>query len=58
MTIAKGMFPMSGTGANGQQTGSMYAANNYPSSTPAAFADNLENARVQLAQCITGSAGP
>ena len=58
MNIARGMFPMSAIGANGQPTGSMYAANNYPGSTPGTFADNLENARVQLAQCITGSAGP
>jgi hypothetical protein len=58
MNIARGMFPMSATGANGQPTGSMYAANNYPGSPPGTFADNLESARVQLAQCITGSAGP
>jgi len=58
MSIARTMFPMSGTGANGQPTGSMYSANNYPSATPAMFADNLENARVQLARCIAGSASP
>jgi hypothetical protein len=58
MNIARTMFPMSGTGTNGQPTGSMYSANDYPNATPATFADNLENARVQLAQCITGTAGP
>jgi hypothetical protein len=58
MSIARTMFPMSGTGANGQPTGSMFSANNYPNATPAAFADNIESARVQLAQCITGTAGP
>jgi hypothetical protein len=58
MSIARGLFPMSGTGANGQPTGSMYSANNYPSSTPAAFAQNLDDARVRLAQCIAGAASP
>jgi len=58
MNVARSVFPMTGTGANGQPTGSMYSANNYPNATPAAFADNLESARVQLAQCITGIAGP
>ena len=58
MNIARTLFPMSGMGSNGQSTGSMYGANNYPNSTPATFADNLENARVQLAQCITGVASP
>jgi hypothetical protein len=58
MSIARGMFPMSGTGANGEPTGSLYAASNYPNPAPATFAENLESARVKLAQCITGVAGP
>ncbi len=58
MTIARGLFPMSGTGANGQPVGSMYSANNYPNSTPATFAQNLDAARVQLAQCIAGAGSP
>ena len=58
MSIAKAMFPMSGTGANGQATGSMYSANDYPNATPGTFAENLEGARVRLAQCIAGAASP
>jgi hypothetical protein len=58
MNIARTMFPMSGTGNNGQPTGSMYSANNYPASTPSAFSDRLESARAQLAQCVTGIPEP
>ena len=58
MAIARGLFPMSGTGPNGQPTGSMYSANNYPNATPAAFAQSLDAARTQLAQCIAGAASP
>jgi glycosyl hydrolase family 123 len=58
MAIARGLFPMSGTGPNGQPTGSMYSANDYPTATAAAFAQNLDAARTQLAQCIAGAASP
>ncbi len=46
MSIAQGVF------AN------MYSANNYPNATPAAFAQNVDEARLQLAQCIAGPASP
>jgi hypothetical protein len=58
MSIARGLFPMSGTGPNGQPTGSMYSANNHPNATPAAFAQRLDDARAQLAQCIAGAGTP
>lgn len=50
--IARSLFPMTGKAHDGRETGSMTGAGNYPASTPALLAENLEAAREKLAACI------
>ena len=55
MRAARTLFPMNGQSGNGRESGSMFAAGNYPASTPATYAQNLEAAREELAACIVGT---
>ena len=55
LAIAKNVFPMLGTDANGNPRGSMYNANNYANSGQSDYktlASTLESARDSLANCI------
>lgn len=56
MNVATSLFTMVANGSNGFAFGSMYHANDVGGSiSPAQFAANLEPAREQLANCISGS---